>query len=273
LAAQLLIEDATMPKRLIDYDFTIVPDDQSTGLIEQTEDELLAAFAGLPWFDEICADEMVPSNQWEARSEKTKAAYRGTVARIYSQGRTSACVGFGTAQAVETTCTRRYGRKNWVPLAGMDVYSDIGRSLMSGAYIPDGIQRASEIGVLPLRDPATVGKFAVTFPGLEYKWNRPSGWELTAGHFRVTKAAKVQGKEMMVSAALKGRCIIVGRSRHCVPYVYYDYPNMAYANSWTPDWGDDGFGFDSERTFGGLVGYVPLEVAFRPSIELPPLAD
>ena len=261
-----------MTNKLIDYDFTIVPADQSTGWIEQSEGELLAAMAGLPWFDEICADEMVPRNEWAARSEATKAGYRATVARIYSQGRTSACVGFGSAQALETTCTRRYGLKNHVPLAGMDVYSDIGRSLMSGAYIPDGMERISTIGCLPLRDPATVGKFSITFPGLEYKWDRPSGWKEVAGQFKVTKAAKVQGKEMMVSAALKGRCIIVGRSRHCVPYVYYDYPNMAYGNSWSPDWGDDGFGFDSERTFGSLVGYVPLEVSFRPGIELPPLA-
>jgi len=258
---------------IIDYDFTDIPDDQSTGWIEQSDDGLLGAFDGVPWFDELCAEDMVPKSEWRARSEATKDAYRATVARIYSQGKTSACVGFGTAQAVETTCTRRYGLKNWVPLAGMDVYSDIGRSLMSGAYIPDGIQRASEIGVLPLRTPETEDKYAVTFPGLEYRWSRPDGWQKVAGLFIVKKAAKVQGAEMHVSAALKGRCIIVGRSRHCIPYVYYDYPNMAYANSWSDSWSDRGFGLDSERTFGGLVGYVPLEVAFRPDIELPPLAE
>lgn len=265
-----------MTKKLIDYDFTIIPDNQSTGLIEQSEEELLSAFAGVPWFDEICAEEMVPRSEWKTRSEATKAGFRATTARIYSQGRTSACVGFGTAQAVETTCTRRYGLKNWVPLAGMDVYSDIGRSLMSGAYIPDGIGRASEIGVLPLRDPSTVDRFAVTFPGLEYKWNRPDGWKPIAKMFRVTKAAKAQGAEMIASALVKGRVGIYGRSRHCVPPVYLDFegntPLAAYANSWTPDWGDDGFGYDSEQVFGSLVMYVILEVAFRPSIELPSLA-
>jgi hypothetical protein len=265
-----------MPKKIIDYDFSIVPADQSTGWIEQPSEELLGAFADIPWFDEICAEDMVPRDQWKARSEATKAAYRATVRRIYSQGKTSACVGFGTAQAVETTLTRRYGAKNWVPLSGMDVYSDIGRSLMSGAYIPDGIARATEIGVLPLRDPTTEGRYAVTFPGLEYKWARPAGWKPVAGMFKVTKAAKAQGKEMIASALIKGRTGIYGRKRHCVPPVYLDFegntPLAAYANSWG-NWGDNGIGYDSEGVFDSLIMYVILEVAFRPDIELPALAD
>jgi hypothetical protein len=267
----------TIPSKFIDYDFSVVPPGQSTGWIEQPSEELLGAFADIPWFDEINGGaEMVQRSEWAARSAATKALYRATTRRIYSQSNTSACVGFGTAQAVETTCTRRYGASNWVPLAGMDVYSDIGRTLKSGAYIPDGIKRAQEIGVLPLQDPATAGKYAVTFPGLSYKWNRQAGWKDVAKLFRVTKAAKVQGADMMASALLKGRCVIVGRSSHCIPYVYLDFsgnsPVACYANSWAASWNDEGFGYDSERTFGGIVGYVVLEVTFRPDIELPPLA-
>jgi hypothetical protein len=161
-------------------------------------------------------------------------------------------------------------------MSGMDVYSDIGRSLMSGAYIPDGMERISTIGCLPLRDPATVGKYAVTFPGLEYRWSRPAGWKEIAGQFRVTKAAKAQGKEMIASALLKGRCGFYGRSRHCVPPVWLDFegntPLAAFANSWDKTWGDNGIGYDSERVFGSLIMYVILEVSFRPNIELPPLA-
>lgn len=257
--------------RWIDVDFTIPPEDQATGLIEQPPAELLGSYAEIPWFDELCASDMIPKSEWRARSEATKAAFRKTVVEIYSQGRTSACVGFGTAQAVETTLTRRYGVKHRVPLAGMDIYTDIGRTLMSGAYIPDGIKRVSEIGVLPLRTPATQGKYAVTFPGLEYRWSRPAGWREVSGWFRVTKAAKVQGAEMHVSAALKGRAIVVGRKQHCVPYLLYDWPNMGYANSWSAQWGDAGWGYDSERTFRDLVGYVILEVAFRPDIAVPAL--
>jgi hypothetical protein len=261
----------------IDLDLTDIPDGQSSGWIEQPPEDLLGSWAGIPWLEEIAGGtEMVSRAEWKARAGATSELYRSSVAEIYSQGRTSACVGFGTAQAVETTLTRAYGRRHRVPLAGMDVYSDIGRSLMSGAYIPDGIDRASEIGILPLRTQETEGVFPVTFPGLEYKWDRPAGWKAVAAQFRVTKAAKVQGGEMIASALLRGRCVIVGRSRHCIPYVYLDFagnsPVAAYANSWGREWSDDGFGFDSERTFSGLVGYVPLEVEFRPGVELPPIS-
>ena len=255
--------------RWVDVDLSIVPDDQGAGLIEQPPAELLASYAALPWFDEVCGEEMVPRSEWKARAEAVAADLRATVAEIYSQGRTSACVGFGTAQAVETTLNRRYGRRHRVPLSGMDIYSDIGSTLMSGAYIPDGIARAQEIGVLPLRTPATVGRYPVTFPDLEYRWPRPSGWQAVARMFRVTKAAKVQGAEMIVSALLRGRCVIVGRKRHCVPYVYFDPDGAAaFANSWDKTWGDEGFGYDTEQTFRDLVGYVVLEVTARPDLAL-----
>jgi hypothetical protein len=92
----------------------------------------------------------------------------------------------------------------------------------------------------------------------------------------VTKAAKAQGAEMIASALIKKRCGIWGRSRHCVPPCYLDFdgnsPMAAYPNSWTPGWGDEGWGYDSERVFSGLIMYVILEVAFRPGIPLPALA-
>ena len=111
----------------IDIDLTVIPEDQSTGLIEQPPAELLASYQDLAWFDEICGDDMVPRSEWRARSEATWSHLRASVVEIYSQGRTSACVGFSCAQALETTLTRRYGRKHRVPISGMGVYDQIGR--------------------------------------------------------------------------------------------------------------------------------------------------
>lgn len=260
----------------IDLDFeAVVPDDHGLGCNMQPESELLRAFDSLPWYDQVCADEMVPRSQWQALAMAIRADLRATVAEIYSQGRTSACVGFGTAQAVETFLNRTYGRKNRVALSGMSVYDQIGSTLMSGAMISDGMAFAEEVGPLPLDTPENRRRYPVCFPGLDYRWSRPAGWKNTAGLFRVTKAAKAQGSEMIASALLKRRTGIVGRSRHCVPYVYLDFsgssPVAAYANSWTPDWGDAGFGYDSERVFGSLVMYVVLEVATRPDLGLPQL--
>jgi hypothetical protein len=259
--------------RFIDMDLTVIPDDQSAGLIEQPPAELLASFGDLPWFDEICADEMVPRSEWKARAEATWPHYRNSVVEIYSQGRTSACVGFACAQALETTFTRRYGRKHRVPLSGMSVYDQIGRSLMSGAYIPDGIKLITELGALPLRTAETAAKYPVTFPGLEYKWRRPSNSGNVSRLFRVTKAAKAQGSEMMASALLKGRAMVIGHARHATPPIGLAFngnsPLAAYANSWSKSWGDAGFGYHSESVFRNVVGYVILEVSTRPDLDIP----
>ena len=134
---------------------------------------------------------------------------------------------------------------------------------------------AQEIGPLPLDTPENRGRYPVCFPGLDYRWSRPAGWKNTARLFRVTKAAKAQGAEMIASALLKRRTGIYGRSRHCVPPCYLEFqgnsPLVAYPNSWG-NWGDNGWGYDSERVFGSLVMYVILEVATRPDLGLPQLA-
>jgi hypothetical protein len=211
---------------------------------------------------------MLPKTEWPGRSAKMWKFQRRTVAEIYSQGKTSACVGFGIAQAIETRATRQYGLRHRVPLSGMSVYDQIGSTLMSGAYIPDGIRYAQDTGPLPLRTAETVARYSVTFPGLDYRWRRPAGWITVARRFRVVKAAKLQGLEMLVSALIRNHTIVVGYSRHAVPLLGYDHPNAGYANSWSSKWGDGGWGYTSPSILRDLVGYVILEVAVRPELEL-----
>lgn len=265
----------SIDSKWIDYDLSIVPDDQSAGLIEQPPEELLASFADLPWFDEICADEMVPRSEWKARSEAVWPDLRATVTQIYSQGNEGSCVGFSITQGIETTLRRTYGLRHWVSLSGMSLYKRIGRSAGSGAYIPDGIAEATADGVLPVDSAENKARYPHTHPRTGFGNRLPSGWEQTGRLFRITKAAKAQGADMVASALLKKRAGIVGRSRHAIPYVGLTFdgnsPVAAYANSWG-NWGDNGIGYDSERTFSNLTLYVILEVAVRPDLEVPALA-
>ena len=184
------------------------------------------------------------------------------------------CVGFGTAQALETTLTRRYGVKHYVPLAGMDVYSWIGRTISSGAYIPDGMSHVSNYGCLPLDTSENRERYDVVRGRLDYTRNRgPDGWQDVAKLFRVTQWAKCYGEDEIASALLCGFCGTVGRSRHCVPYCRLVHNGgkfyAGYANSWSGDWGDGGWGYDSERVFDGLTMYVILDVEARPDLDIP----
>ena len=255
--------------QFIDVDLSVPPPGQGGGLIEQPPAELLASYADVPWFDEICASEMIPRSQWPSLSAERWPEQRKTIGPIQSQGNTGSCVGHAVAKAISMTLFARYGWQYYVECSGMSIYDQIGRTVSSGAYIPDGIAYATSTGPLPLRGGTNADKYPVTFPGVTWRWSRPSGWQAVAGLFKIVKSAKVQGAEMMVSAVLNNRKVIVGRSQHAIPYCGYRHPQCAYANSWGGSWSDQGIGYDSENTFRNLVGYVILEVAFRPDIVLP----
>jgi hypothetical protein len=257
----------------IDCDLSIVPPDQESGLIEQPPEELLASFAEVPWFDEICASEMVPRSEWKDRSARIWRKQRATVTQIYSQGREGSCVGFSIAQGVETTLRRRYGLDNWVSLSGVSLYKRIGRSASSGAYIPDGIREATTNGILPVNSTENQARYQHTHPRTGFSVRLPTNYQETGRLFRITKAAKAQGRDMIASALLSDRIGIVGRSRHAIPYMALAFngnnPLAAYSNSWSSTWNDGGWGYDTESTFRNLVMYVILEVSTRPDILIP----
>lgn len=254
-----------MDTRFIDVDLSVVPDDQSAGLIEQTDDEIMASFGpSLGSFEDDYPHLMVPRAKRKEYAERNWATQRKTVHQIYSQGRTSACVGFGAAQALEVTRARRYGVENHVSLSGMFVYKHIGRTLMSGAYIPDGMETIVEKGTLPLSSPENDDRFEHTWGLQDWSSRIPREAYSTARNFRVSKWGIARGKDEIESAMLNNLCGIVGRSRHCVPYVGLTWHRggfyVPYANSWSFDWGDEGFGFDSERVYRNLSLYLILEV-------------
>jgi hypothetical protein len=253
--------------RYIDADLSVTPDGiaDNPGLIEGPE-------PAVELFGDVFPKLMVPRSEWAERCDRTEAKRRATTRHIYSQGRTSACVGFGVAQAVETTGTRRYGAKHAVQLAGMDVYKRIGNTLMSGAMISDGMEAVADDGVLPLDTPENRDRYPATCGLLDYSIRTPPNAAPVRQLFRVTRWARCKGADEVMSALLAGFTGVVGRSRHCVPYCYPVHDGgsfyAAYANSWG-DWGDDGWGYDSQRTFDGLTFFVVLDVAVRPDLEIP----
>ena len=262
----------TIDTKHIDVDFTVIPDDQTTGLIEESDDDILMAAGEIGSFESEYPSLMVPPSKRKDLAILKWPRQRRTVRRIYSQSRTSACVGFGSAQALEVTRTRRYGRKYHVSLAGMSVYKEIGRSLMSGAMISDGMKQIVNVGALPLDTPENNDKYDLTWGITDWSRRFPRGWEKHANQFRVSKWATARGTDEIESALLNDFTGIVGRSRHCVPYVGLTYdrnsPVVTYANSWSGNWGDEGIGYDSQRTYRNLTLYVILEVVVNDDLEI-----
>jgi hypothetical protein len=263
----------TIDNAYLDVDFTVVPDEQTTGLIEESDDEILLAAGDIGSFESEYPSLMISKSKRKDLANLKWPQQRRTVAQIYSQGRTSACVGFGSAQALEITRTRRYGRANRVALAGMSVYRAISSRLMAGAMISDGMKQIVKVGVLPLSNPENDAKCELTLDLLDWSGKIPRGWEKHANSFRVSKWATARGSDEIESALLNDFCGIVGRSRHCVPYVGLTWsknsPVAAYANSWSESFGDRGFGYDSQRTYRALTLYVILEIVVSKDLEVP----
>ena len=258
--------------RWIDVDLTVVPDDQGTGWLEQTGDEMCAATPDVLPFSTVFPQHMVPRARWRELILARQDIARALRAPIVSQGREGSCVGFSCTNALMNTIIQRFGRRNWVDLSGVSLYKRIGRSSSSGAYIPDGIKEL-QIGVLPVDSVTNKGRYPHTHPRTGFSVRLPSGWQETAKLFRATAVATCRGADEIVSASLGGFQGVVGRSRHAINY---DFPAvrggdvfMRYANSWGVGFSDAGFGYDSERVFSGLTMYVILDVAARPDVFIP----
>lgn len=257
----------------VDLDLSQPPAGLGAGLIPQSKDEVARLFSrDLPSFEKAMPGKMVPRSQWKERAERTSRAYRATISKIYNQGQEGSCVGFGSAQMLETTLRRRYGIAHWVSLSGMSIYKRIGSSAQSGAMISDGMDAVME-GALPADTFESRAKYPHVHPYTGFSKKLPEGWRETAKLFRGSSFAIAEGPDEVASALLNGFLGIVGRQGHCIPYVYLDTFDSgggfcaAYANSWG-DWGDEGFGYDSERIFGSVSLYVLLDVVTRPDLQL-----
>ena len=55
-----------------------------------------------------------------------------------------------------------------------------------------------------------------------------------------------------------------------MPYVVLAYDKGFYApysNSWSAQWGDEGFGYDSQRTYRNLTLYLILDIVVNNDLE------
>lgn len=250
-----------MLNNFIDYDLSIVPSDQAAGCLEQ---ELVGDD-----FEYAFPDRMVPRSQWNERIDRVAALFQATTTQIYSQGNEGSCVGFAICQALETFLRRAYGVKHWISLSGMSVYKRIGRSPQSGAYINDGMNAVKTEGALPVNSADNTARFKHTHPRTGFGNPLPSGWQETGRLFRVLKSVTCRGTDQIISALLHGATGIVGRQGHAVPYCvparngnrYF----AKYANSWG-NWGENGWGYDSESILSSITMLAIVEVYYRPDM-------
>ena len=195
----------------------------------------------------------IPESQWPAEAEKIKAAGGGCsalVSRIYDQGQEGSCVANACSQAHEIVQASQWGKENVVHLSAISLYKRIGRSAQSGAMVSDGLDEMAERGVLPLDTPENRARFGdCVMPNTGFRTAYPAGWEAVAAKFAAHEWFIVDTVAELITALIHQHPVVVGRSGHSIVYAdpVYDGGRLLvkYPNSWSFNWGENGFGYDS----------------------------
>jgi len=255
----------TISEEFVDSDL-VPPDGIGAGLIEQDPE----AFAS----SVLCGDiesasdvRLLERSEYQAWAIRAERLLRGSVRGILNQGREGSCVAFSTVAAMQIAGILQFGDR-MPELSPMSLYERIGRSASSGAMIPDGVNEATDRGVLPAYNEPNQAEFDLTYPmtGFNPRRLKRLDWEPTAKLFRVARVLRVGTVRGWITSLVNGWPIVYGRRGHALCSLFPKFEKgrlfFGYINSWGA-WGDpvnpeagNGLGWDSERTIDNCVGYA-----------------
>lgn len=200
---------------------------------------------------------LIPRSEWPGL-----IANQGDVLRldpyIRNQGREGSCVGNGSAACFDRC--QAVQRGEIVRTSAMSLYKRIGRSAQSGAVISDALEELRTRGILPEDTPENRARFDHVHPATGFSTRLPTGWEETAAQFKVQEYWRINSFDEAATALFLGFGVVYGRARHCICgwQIVRDGAKwlLKYKNSWG-NWGDAGFGYDSESYLrGGPNGFA-----------------
>lgn len=182
------------------------------------------------------------------------------VTRIYNQKQEGSCVANACCQAHEITQALQFGRDRVIPLSAISLYKRIGRSPGSGASVNNGLSELASRGVLPLDTPENRQLFGdKVMPNTGFYTPFPADWENTANNLTAVEYYVIRSVEGIKTALVLGHPVVVGRQGHSICYCRLMLRGgryvVKYANSWG-NWGDAGFGYDSESQIRMSAGWA-----------------
>lgn len=234
---------------IVDVDFT--KDERFVfGDLGRNPSKLMCAVAD----DEV---PLIPESQWRFEAEKFQGMGGGLdrlVVNIFDQGSEGSCVGNATVQCHQVMQAAQFGKNNVVKLSAISLYKRIGSSPNSGAMVDDALEEVQSRGIVPLDTPENRTKFGnVVMPPRGYFNSLPSGWENVAKQFRSDERLIIQSEAALFSCLFRGFPVVVGRAGHSILYLRPVWTGskwlIKYVNSWSDDWGERGFGYDSASLF------------------------
>jgi len=222
--------------------------------------------------------DIIPRSEWKEASLAIRTQVN-LVKKIKDQGNEGSCASNATAQAAEIIFNKQSGVDNWIELSAMSLYKRVGRDPNSGSTVSSNLREIRDVGILPVNNDKNKRRFVHTFPPRGFYTKYPRGWQETAKQFRVTEWWDITSFDGFVTALLTGSPVVYGRSGHAICGVIPEYVDrgwyIKYANSWG-NWGDNGFGLDSESfisraiaSYGAFAPRVTTELEDNlPKVEL-----
>ncbi|QDU97540.1 C1 family peptidase [Lignipirellula cremea] len=199
---------------------------------------------------------VIDRSEWEDRFQQLPDLAL-LVRKIKNQGQEGSCASNATVQAYEIVLNQQFGLRQWVEFSAMSLYKRVGRTAGGGSMISDNLQQLSQKGILPLTTDANQRRFPHTHPATGFGRSLPSGWEATARKFRAPEWFDIRSFDGFMSALLLGFPVVYGRAGHAICGVRGERRDgqwrVKYANSWGAQWGDHGFGYDSESFISGAI--------------------
>ncbi len=207
-----------------------------------------------PVYEELF--ELYPRSDWPDLIRQNQSL-RQLVVQIKNQKNEGSCASNATTQALQICWLQTFGHKAFVEFSPISIYRWVASSPNNGSTIDGNLRQLRDVGALPIRNSASEESLRLmglptnhTLTPTGYYQDFPSNWKDTAKFFQGIEALDIGSFAGMVSASLDGFAIVYGRSGHAIcgiaPYQDGSTYGIDYANSWGANWGDDGFGRDTE---------------------------
>ncbi len=203
---------------------------------------------------------VIPRSEWQSVLEEHKPKLSPLSVYQYDQNGEGTCTSNAGNQSLCYTYAKQFGRKWVMPTSPIVAYKRCARGPNTGSSVSCIMRQLREVGTLPIDNPENRLKMAAaglnpahTLKAVGYYQKMPEGWRETAKHFRIEEYYDIRSVEGMFSALLLGFPIVYGRSGHAIMGADATKKDgqwyIRYHNSWG-NWGDDGYGYDSERYLG-----------------------
>jgi len=202
---------------------------------------------------------IIPRSDWQSIIAD-RAPMRPLIQKIKQQTYGS-CASHSTTLSYETAFVQAFGTEDWIEFSPNSMYPHLSSRANSGSTIGGNMRQIMDVGVLPC--PTDKAKQFLKDAGVpvntreenDYYGAFPNGWKDTAKHFRAAEVFDIASWDGVISCLLIGMPVIVGRRGHAICYLdpVEDGETVVYANSWSPQWGDSGFGQDTESIAGSAI--------------------